>query len=328
MKLRNGSINKCICIALSLLLGTPKGKSVQTATDVSESFLLRQAKAAEEAGRPNEAEQLLRGYLRQHPGATKVLFTLGYVQFREHLPQESLLTYTQAAKEAAPSAADLFYVALDYVLLKDYTDADKWITRSVEMNSLEGEAWYAYGRIKYTENRFQEAIQGFEKAIALLPKSVKAENNLGLAYEGLNQPDEAVAAYRQALAWQQGSVQESEQPYLNLGKLLTDRNASDEALTLLQKARTIAPADSKIHAALGKLYARRREFSSAQSEFEQALQAEPDDASLHFQLGQTLQKEGLQAQAKEQFNRAAQLAGTHSVESGSDAIDKKNASKK
>ncbi len=296
--------------------GAQRGDGLQSLIDTLESSVIKQAEAAEASGQLPKAEQLLREYLERHPESTKTLFYLGCVQFQEHQPEESLLTYTRAAKNATPSATDLYYVALDYVLLKDYTDADRWITRSIETNDSNGEAWYSFGRIKYTENRFQESVQGFQRAIALMPKSVKVENNLGLAYEGLNRPDEAIAAYRQALAWQQGGAHESEQPYFNLGKLLTDRNALDEAFTLLQKAEVIAPEDGKIHAALGKLYARRKQFPLAQREFEQALQAEPNDAALHFQLGQALQKEGLQEQAKEQFKRAARLAGTHSVEPG------------
>ncbi len=286
----------------------------QKASNTGIDAVVEQVTAMGRSGRWNDADGLLTGYLRQHSASAKLLYTLGWVEFEEHQPKQSLLTYTEAAKLGTPTSIDLYFVALDYVLLKDYADADKWMSRSVEMGASNGEAWYSLGRIKYTENRFQEAVQAFQKALALMPHSVKTMNNLGLAYEGLNQPDEAVAAYRQALAWQQGSAKESEQPYLNLGKLLTDRNELAEAALLLEKAESIAPADSKIHAALGKLYARRDELPQAETEFERALEAEPDNAALHFQLGQVFRKRGMREQASKELERAAKLAKTHSVQ--------------
>ncbi|MBE7158999.1 MAG: tetratricopeptide repeat protein, partial [Rhodospirillales bacterium] len=154
---------------------------------------------------------------------------MGETLFRENKPKDSLAAYTQAASHQTPSARDFHNIGLDYVLLNDYTDADKWVTESLRLDPRDGEVWYALGRIKYTENRFTEAIASFRKTLELRPHLVKAEDNLGLAYEGLNQPDEAIHAYRQAIAWADASGKPSEQPLLNLGMLLTDRNQLDEA---------------------------------------------------------------------------------------------------
>ncbi len=238
------------------------------------------------------------------------------ILFHEDKPAESLKTYTLAAKLVPPSAESLRFVALDYVLLNDYADADRWITVAVKLDPTDGEAWYSLGRIKYTENQFNEAVNAFQKALQLSPRSVKAENNLGLAYEGLNRPDDAIHAYRQAIAWQQGAEHRSEQPLLNLGSLLTDRNALDDALILLKQAEVIAPHDGKIHAALGKLYMRRQELPLAQIELEQAVALSPNNPGLHFQLGQVYRKEGLADRSKEQMKLAAELDGTHSSEPG------------
>ena len=111
-----------------------------------------------------------------------------------------LKEYTRAAQVQSPSAEDLKNVALNYVLLDDYVDADKWMSRSVQMNEKDPDAWYGLGRIRYTRQRFQDAVDSFQKTLALEPKSVKAENNLGLAYEGLNRTEDAIKAYRRALA--------------------------------------------------------------------------------------------------------------------------------
>ena len=55
---------------------------------------------------------------------------------------------------------------------------------------------------------------------------MKAFDNLGLCYEALNQPEQAIAAYRKAIALNRASTEPSFWPPLNLGTLLrTPRRA-------------------------------------------------------------------------------------------------------
>ena len=56
------------------------------------------------------------------------------------------------------------------------------------------------GRTQYTENRFDEAVQAFQRCLALEPRNVKAQDNLGLSYAGLGRADDAMAAYEAAIA--------------------------------------------------------------------------------------------------------------------------------
>ena len=92
------------------------------------------------------------------------------------------------------------------------------------------------GRTKYNENRFDEAVSVFQKCLILKPKDVKAEDNLGLSYEGLNQIEDAMAAYRTAIAWQTDAAVKDAGPYLDLGSLLVDSGKAGEALEDLQQA--------------------------------------------------------------------------------------------
>jgi Flp pilus assembly protein TadD len=142
--------------------------------------------------------------------------------------------------------------------------------------------------------------------------SVKGENNLGLALQGLNRSDDALAAYRKALALQAGSEQPSEQPMLNLATLLIDRNQLSEAQPLLEQASRIAPRDWQILAQLGRLNSETGNLNAAESALEQAVAIEPKRASLHFQLGQLYRKTGATEKATRELALAQQLLGTSS----------------
>ncbi len=294
----------CVCF------GDPGLKAQQPPVEPSGVTLAR-GRALADAGKLREAEEAASSYLGDHADEPAAHYLLAYILFREGKPVPSLAEYTRAAKLQPPDAKQLYYVALDYVLAKDYTDADKWMTQATEQAPADSEAWYSLGRIKYNENRFAESIHCFEQALLLAPHLVKAANNLGLAYEGLNQVDDAVKAYRMAIAWQADSASPSEQPLVNLGIVLVDRNELSEALPLLEEAVKIAPADARIRVALGRLYQRQGDLAAAQAELQRAVALAPSAAAYHFLLGQVYQKSGLKEQAKSEFAKASALDAAH-----------------
>lgn len=294
-----------------------------------QSTALAQARSLLNNGQFNEAEDSLRHYLDAHPSFADAHFLLGYVLFREiqskasqegredakfeqHNAKASLVEYTAGAKYQTPGAFDLKIVALDYVLLHDYVDADKWLTRSVELDPKDSEGWYYLGRAKYKQNRFEEAINAFTQCLSLDPGNVKAEDNLGLSYAGLDRREEAIAAYQKAIAWQVQSLIKDSGPFIDLGSLLLEQDRVKEAIGYLSQGAAIPPQESRAHAALGKAYSKLNELGKAQSELEKAVELAPDNASLHYVLGQVYRKQGLMEKAKIEFDRTAELNANHS----------------
>ncbi len=260
-----------------------------------------------------QREEHLRVYLATHGDAVDARYLLAYTLFLENKAKDSLAEYTRAAGLRRPNAADLETVALDYVLLNDYLDADRWMSRSAAENPGSLEVWYELGRIKYTENRFNEALNCFEKALAIDPRNVKAENNLGLTLEGLSRMPEAIAAYRKAIAWQQGNAHPSEQPLLNLAIALTDLQQLEEALTLTLEAERIAPRNAKVSEQLGRIYFRQGDLPKAEAALMGASALTPDNAAIHFELARVYRKEGKAELAKKETDRVVELSGTKST---------------
>jgi Flp pilus assembly protein TadD len=235
---------------------------------------------------------------------------LAYALLREGKPAQALPMYTHAATLRTPTARDLRDVAQAYVLLGDLPEADRWLMASLRMDPKSADTWYNLGRLRNTQNRFQQAVECFTEALKLSPRSVKAEDNLGLAYEGLNRSQDAEAAYRQALAWQDAgpAADASEQPFLNLAILLSHGPGSAEVGSLLQHAAAIAPNDPRIHEQLGQLSLRESKFDDAEKQLALAIALDPNRASLHFLRGQALKHLGRQQQAAAEFADAARLS--------------------
>jgi Flp pilus assembly protein TadD len=264
-------------------------------------------------GKFAQADAALRALIAAAPKAAEPHYLLGYALLREDKPADSLNEYTKAAALRPPTAAELRNVALDYVLLKDLTDADRWMNSSLAMDGSDAESWYAMGRLRYTQGRYSDALTCFEKTLALNPRSVKGENNLGLAYEALNRNDDALRAYRTAIAWQQDDPSPSEQPLLNLAILLLHRDQLQEAQQLLEQAAKIAPHEPRIHENLGQIYLRTDRTADAVKEFSSAVTFAPLNPRYHYLLGQAYKRSGDDSQAKQEFARSAALNGTHST---------------
>lgn len=279
--------------------------------------VLVNAKSLFEKGSILDADRLTRTYLESHPASADGHFLLGLILFKEVKAKDSLAEYTAGAKYRNPSAYDLEVVGLNYILLNDYMDADKWLSKSVQMDSRNWESWYYLGRTKYNENRFEEAVNAFRQALKLSPENVKAEDNLGLSYEGLGRREEAEKAYRDAIRWQSQLLQQNPGPYLDLGILLVEQNRPQDAIPYLQQAVQISPKDPKAHERLGRAYERLDRLSEAQAELEKAVEASPNDGALHYVLGQIYRRQGIKDKAQAEFEKSTELK---SIQPGAQVI--------
>jgi Flp pilus assembly protein TadD len=303
---------------------------------------LAEAKSLLDSGRTTDADRTVREYLETHRNSADAHFLRGYILFRQiqtnavtvgsahpesyrdpelavpdanfkdAAAKASLAEFTEGAKYRVPSGFDLKIVALDYILLADYVDADEWLTRSLQQNPKDSDGWYWLGRTKYNENRFEEAVQSFQEFLKLEPKSVKAEDNLGLSYAGLGQTDAAIAAYQTAIAWQSEAEVKNPGPYLDLGILLMEQNRAQEAVPYFLQAINIAPKESRLHEELGQAYSRLDQLAKAQAELETAVSLSPLNSRLHYLLGRAYTKEGLKEKANAEFERSESLKSAQS----------------
>ena len=301
------SVARSVFLALCLTFAL----TAQTATQP-----LSEARQLLHDGKLPEAEAAARQFILQNPASADGHYLLGETLFLEKKARESLGEFTEAAKYRTPTATELMVVASDYVLLADYIDADKWFSKVVSWEPKNVEAWYYLGRTKYNENHFEQAIQTFQHTLQLDPKNVKAEDNLGLSYEGLGRNEEAAAAYRTAISWEENAAKKDPGPYLDLGTLLVESGKPADGLPYLLQAAALNANDPKVHNQLGKAYMHLNQLPKAQAELEQAVALAPDNASEHFLLGQIFHKEGKEDKAKQEMARFKALNGAHSTDLG------------
>lgn len=278
-------------------------KEAPGATDA----LLYEGKSLANLERYKEADAALQEYAAGHPDSADALYMLGFVLNREDKPAESLRTYTKAARLAMPKSDDLKIVATDYVLLNDYPDAIKWMRQAIEFNPKNEPAWYGLGRCYYTQSSFNDAEQAFRQALKLDPTDLRAQTNLALTLEMLNEPAKADKEYRSAIALANADPRTDQWPYLDYASFLLDQGKAAEAVPLLEKAVTIAPQCADCHGKLGRALEATGRRDAAVTELEKAVALDPKNAHLHYALGHAYQAAGMAGKAKKELAVAAEM---------------------
>ncbi len=281
-------------------------KGATTRTD-SDARLLAQAQALLRDGKPDEALPLIQQYLQERPDSPDGHTVLGFVFFKQAKAAESLREYAEAAKYRNLTAFELKIVALNYAMLEDYPNADRGLTRSLEMNPKDLQACNDLGEVKFLQAMYKDAIAVFSRCLKLDPRNVFASNGLGSAFEETDQVENAIAAYQDAVAWQSGKKVQDPTPLLNLGRLLLKIHRTEEALAYLTRAVELGPENSKAYEQLGKAHSYVGELAAAQRELEKAIQLNPEDAHLHYLLAQLYQRTGMVDKAKYELERFQSL---------------------
>ncbi len=306
-------------LALSLLIraavshgmAQESDQPAQAGTDATD--LLNQAQSLCSTARWNDAAELVRQHLKARPDSADGHTLLAFILFKQKKWKDSMGEYVETARLRDLTASELKTFGLSCAQLQMYPDAEKWLSRAIEMDPADAKAWEARGHLRVEQQHYEDAISDFEQSLKLAPKSVSAETGIGLSYEFLTRLDKAMLAYRTAIAWQTPGLGEDPAPLHALGRVLLKLNKPEEALPYLQRAVARGPAVAQAHEELAKAYASLGQYNAAQRELEKAIRLAPKVARFHFTLGQLYRKTGMLDKAKAELVLYDQLVGTHST---------------
>jgi tetratricopeptide (TPR) repeat protein len=254
-----------------------------------------------------DAEHRCRQVIAADSSSADAQYLLAYALFRQRKAADSLRAYTAAAALRRPEEPDLMAVAVDYVILGDYSDAGGWFSRATEWAPDDPLAWYYRGRAEYQLDNYPAALASFQKVLRIKPQNVRAEDNLGLTFEMLGDIEKARAAFLSAIQMESDRPSGYSLPLLNMGTLLVGQGDVKGGLPYLQKAVAMSPGNPKAREELARAYQQEGQDAAAERELQAALVDAPDTPALHFLLGRLYQKEGKGKEAAAEFERTAAL---------------------
>jgi Flp pilus assembly protein TadD len=134
------------------------------------------------------------------------------------------------------------------------------------------------------------------------------QNGVSLAQE--NKIDEAIEAFRKAVELKPDLAE----AYINLGLLFFRQDKTDEAEKALLKALELKPEDPKIKQALGNIYFEKAKGLLQQDKIDEALETlklsygyNPNDPYTNYLLGYAYSQKGLKEEAIKSFEAFLQL---------------------
>ena len=146
-------------------------------------------------------------------------------------------------------------------------------------------------------------FEEIEKGIALGPKNAATHNDLGLALQGKNQLDDAIAEYRKAIALDPKNVL----AHCNLGFALEAKNQLDGAIAAFNKAISLDPKNAAAHNGLGFALQGKNQLDDAIAAYRKAIALDPKSVMPHCNLGFALQANNQLDDAIAAFNKAIEI---------------------
>lgn len=182
-------------------------------------------------------------------------------------------------------------------------DDETFLTRWLETNPESLQAWIALGGHYQKQGEAKQAIDHYERALALAPDSALAHAALGEVLLSQRRPKAAQEHVERAIRLDRGNHQ-----YQNLlGVTLARQGNRVRAISAYRRALESYPGFAQAHNNLGSVLLQDARPEEARRHFERAVQLLPGYAAAHVNLAGLLVAEGEPALAIAHYRRALEL---------------------
>ncbi len=218
--------------------------------------------------------------LAADPGSWYLQGMLGETLLRHNRPAEAAGALREAIRIRQDYTDAHNYLGQAYWLLHQPEAALRHYRRAAELAVATGRphsssrAWNNIGIVYRSLDRTDEAIQAYRHALAWDPAFSAARNNLGYALLLKRRVGEAIEQLRVTVAQDPALAQ----AYANLGLAYAMAGQWDQALAALSRAERLSPDNPEVQARIGEIHLVRGQVESARRRFLRALQLQPHNA--------------------------------------------------
>jgi tetratricopeptide (TPR) repeat protein len=158
--------------------------------------------------------------------------------------------------------------------------------------------------------RWNDALDAFNRAIALNPDYAPAHVQAGWVYAEMKQWDEAKSHLIRAIAL----APDQAGAHANLAWVYAEKKRWHDARQEAGKAIDLDPANAYAHATLAWAYQQTGQEPLAIAEYRKSVELKPDLENSHFALGMAYCNQGAGARAKEHLTHLSRLHSAKTAE--------------
>jgi tetratricopeptide (TPR) repeat protein len=159
------------------------------------------------------------------------------------------------------------------------------------------------GRALMAAGRARDAIDHFERALALAPADLRTRLDLAAALMTVSRVNDAAQQYAVVVQ----AAPDHAAAHLELAVALTILNRKAQADGHFNSAKALGISDAELHRRRGRALAETGDFETAQAELESALRLEPKVGETHVILGMVLSAMGRTVEGMKHFVTAVEL---------------------
>ena len=242
-------------------------------------------------------------YLRPDLGLAQVLLADRFETLRKF--ESAIAVYHAIPQDSPYHRIAEIQAALDEQRLGKNDAAIADLKKLTAADPNDSESWIALGDTYRTSDKFAEAVDAYDHAEKAIARPSRRDWPMfyarAMSKEKLHKLDESEADIQTALKLS------PEQPELlnYLGYSWVDRGRNiPQALTMLEKARSLRPYDGYIVDSVGWAYYQLGRYDDAAKTLEAAVLLVPGDPTINDHLGDALWKAGRRIDARFQWNHA------------------------
>jgi len=258
----------------------------------------KQAEAllVEEAGRdPNSVR------------AAKLLVMVGGIFFLDGQYLNSVIAWKKAEAIAPLDDPSKFTLAMAYVKLNRRDWARSELEKLAADHPLDPLYLYWLARLDYDAQNYAAAITRLKRVVELDPKMMRAYDTLGLCYDYLGQPSEAIKHLNRAVELNRLQSKPSPWPHVDLAVLLVSLNQLADAEKHLCEALRFDPRLPQAHYQLGRVLEMQGSYQEAVQSLKQAIVLQPAYPEPHYLLGRLYHRLGDDQLSKQEIAQFQEL---------------------
>jgi tetratricopeptide (TPR) repeat protein len=150
---------------------------------------------------------------------------------------------------------------------------------------------------------FKDALNYFKEATRTSPDDTLAWYGLGSCYDGLDQPEEAIAAYKHVI----GIDPKNAEAYFNIGRYYRKIGRYKDAIEAYNRAVAFDPDHAPSYFDLGVVYERLKDLENSEKAFKQVLRIHPNHMPTLLELGMIYNRQERYNEAVESYQKALRI---------------------
>jgi type IV pilus assembly protein PilF len=160
--------------------------------------------------------------------------------------------------------------------------------------------WNSIGLAYLCNSQPQDALAAFKQALAITPTYTDVHNNLGVTYMELKNYPEASSEFKKAL---DDPVYPKAGPYFNLAKLAYMEGNYEEARALAKKVIGFLPNEAAPRLLYSMSLEKLNRLDEAATSYRELLKAAPTNLEASYHMGNVLMLKSQDCEAQEYFNK-------------------------